>query len=74
MEEKRPHLPNFFAKYPQKFSVMTAIKTIHKEVESAQKCLKEDKDSMEYLRYLKKAHSMIEDLFSELGINPHDYN
>lgn len=68
-----PILTNFFAKYPQKFSVMSAIKMIHKEVECAQHSLKKDKDTKEYLIHLKKAGVMISDLFAELGESHENY-
>ena len=66
-------LITFFQKYPQHFNVMTAVKMIHKTVEEGQECLKKDKSSMEYLKYMKQAGVMISDLFAELGQDPSQY-
>lgn len=66
-------LTQFFAKHPMEGGEMTAIKLIHKKLEMAQHCLKKDKDGKEHLKHLAKAHSMLEDYFTELNINPQEY-
>lgn len=63
-------LPLFFSKYPQSFTVMTAIKMIDKKVDEAKNELKENKDDVNYLKLLAEAHLMIHHLFGELGIDP----
>jgi hypothetical protein len=63
-------LTSFFTKYPQAFTVMTAMKMIDKKVDEAKHDLKDDKDSTKYLSLLAEAHCMMEHLFAELGIDP----
>jgi len=66
-------LTQFFVKHPMEFSVMTAVKLIDKHVDKAKDCLKDNKDSKEYLKYLKEAAVMITDLFAELGEDHNNY-
>lgn len=65
-------LTSFFAKYPQSFTVMSAIKMIDKKIDEAKHELKEHKDEDKYLVLLAEAHCMIEHLFMELGVDPTD--
>lgn len=61
----------FFQKFPMEFNDMTAIKMIHKKIESAQhKCKKKDKT---YIEDLAKAHEMLEAYFEEKNIDPAQY-
>lgn len=61
----------FFKKFPMEFKEKTAIKMIHKKIESAQeKCGKEDED---YIKDLSLAYHMLEAFFNEKGINPAMY-
>lgn len=58
----------FFEKHPVDLDELTAIKMIHKKMESAKKkCEEGDKT---YLDDLAKSYEMIEDYFSELDVNP----
>lgn len=58
----------FFQKHPVELKESTALKMIHKKIESAEeKCKKGDED---YLKDLAKAHEMIEDFFGEMELNP----
>lgn len=58
----------FFAKYPQKFNEMTAVKMIHKKVEDGQHKLKK-KDS-NYMKCLAEALDMLETFFEEKNVDP----
>lgn len=49
---------------------MVAVKLIHKTIEHAEHHLKKDKEGTEYLKHLAKAYEMLEDYFSEKGIDP----
>ncbi len=64
------NLKDFFEKHPLEFSEMIAVKLMHKTIECAEKELKENKTGKEHLKYLAKAHEMLEDYFNELEINP----
>ncbi|APZ82924.1 hypothetical protein [Flavobacterium phage FL-1] len=58
----------FFQKHTVELKESTALKMIHKKVESAEeKCKAKDE---EYLRDLAKAYEMIEDYFNEIEVNP----
>lgn len=58
----------FFEKYPVELKESTAIKMIHKVVESAeQKCKAKDPS---YMQELATAYEMIEMFFGEKGVNP----
>lgn len=58
----------FFEKHPVDLDELTAVKMIHKKIESAKKkCEDGDKS---YLDDLAKSYEMIEDYFGELDINP----
>jgi catalase len=63
-------LKDFFLKHPLEFSDMVAVKLIHKTIEHAEHHLKKDKEGTEYLKHLAKAYEMLEDYFSEKGIDP----
>jgi len=58
----------FFQKHPVDLDELTAIKMIHKKIESAEKKCKEGDSS--YLDDLAKSYEMTEDYFSELDVNP----
>jgi len=61
----------FFQKFPMEFNDQTAIKMIHKKIESAQeKCKEKDKN---YIEDLAIAHSMLETFFEEKGLDPASY-
>lgn len=66
-------MEDFFRKYPMKANEMTAIKLIHKQIECAQKKLKEDKKSTEYMKDLAIAYHMLCDFFREKGYDPDNY-
>jgi len=58
----------FFQKHPFDLTELDAVKMIDKKVESAvKKC---ENDDNTYLEDLAKSYEMIEDYFSELGLNP----
>jgi hypothetical protein len=58
----------FFQKHPFDLTELDAVKMIDKKIESAvEKCEQDDKS---HLEDLAKAYEMIEDYFSELGLNP----
>ncbi len=60
----------YFQKWPQKFSEMTVVKSIHKTVECAQHELKEHKDGTEHVKYMVEAYKRMQDYFRMKGINP----
>ena len=61
-------MKTFFQKHPVELKELTALKMIHKKVESAEeKCKAKDED---YLKDLAKAYEMIEDYFNEIEVNP----
>lgn len=58
----------FFEKYPVELKESTALKMIHKVIESSEeKCKNKDP---EYLEDAAKALKMLEDFFVEKNINP----
>jgi len=58
----------FFEKYPVDLEELTALKMIHKTIESAEEKCKKKKP--EYLEYAAKAYKMLEDFFDEKNVNP----
>jgi hypothetical protein len=65
-------MKQFFQKYPVELDELTAVKMIHRKIETAeQKCKKGDKS---YLEDLAKAAQMTEDFFGELGLNTASFN
>lgn len=58
----------FFQKHPVDLDELTAIKMIHKKIESAEKKCKEGDKT--YLEDLAKSYEMTEDYFNEIEINP----
>jgi hypothetical protein len=65
--------PNFFGKYPMKHTEKHVLKAIHKAVEDAEKCYKQNPEDHIYIKYLVQAKCMLEDYFSEKGIDPDHY-
>jgi len=58
----------FFQKHPFDLTELDAVKMIDKKVDAAEyKCAEDDKA---YLEDLAKVAEMIDDFFSELGLNP----
>lgn len=58
----------FFQKHPVDLDELTAIKMIHKKIESAEKKCKEGDKT--YLDDLAKVYEMTEDYFNEIEVNP----
>ncbi len=65
--------PEFAKKWPVEYSEDMIIDQIHIAIECAKKYHKESEDEAEYLKYLSKSYSMLEDFFNEKGINPASY-
>jgi len=61
-------MKTFFQKHPVDLDELTAIKMIHKKIESAEKKCKEDDKT--YLEDLAKVLEMTEDYFNEIDVNP----
>ena len=62
---------DFFLKFPFEFSEHMVIKQIHKALECAEKAHKEKDD--DYMKYLSKAHTMLEAYFTEKGVHPDQF-
>lgn len=67
------YFTEFFRKFPMEFSELYVVKQIHKTLECAEKELKEHPDSNEHVRYMAKAHNMLQAYFQEKGVNPAQY-
>ena len=64
-------MKTFFQKHPVELKESTAIKMIHKKIESAEEKCKAKDDT--YVEELAKAYEMLEDFFNEKEINPATY-